>query len=168
MECFILNCTENVSIKQKLANKRGTLGVCKANPFIQPHLPLWGQPQVLCQQATALAWLKSHSGSVPLSQHVPPQSPGQELPLCRLSFTHANSGHKRKTTSVQGKDTSLICSNFWKIRIFTNDIRNTSVTSHSSSEISHQTPWLTLWMPWEKPDNYNELNLETTVIFSMD
>lgn len=38
------------------------------------------------------------------------------------------------------------------------------VISYSSCEISHQPPLLAMLMHWEKPDNYNELNLETTVI----
>lgn len=38
------------------------------------------------------------------------------------------------------------------------------VIGYSSCEVSHQTPSLALLMHWEKPDNYNEPNLETTVI----
>lgn len=38
------------------------------------------------------------------------------------------------------------------------------VISYSSCEISHQPPLLAMLMHWEKPDNYNELNLEITVI----
>lgn len=167
MECSIPNCTESLN--------QAKIGKWKRD--------IWSlQSQFICP--TTYAFMGSvASGVVPANnaprlvralwlgaphQHFPPQRRGQELRLCRQSFTHANSGCKRKTTRVQGKDTSLICSNLWKIHIFIYDIRNTSVTSHSSSEISHQTPWLTLRMPWEKPDHYNELNLEITVIFSVD
>lgn len=115
---------------------------------------------VLCHKEFVLPQLIGNSASEALSfPHFPSWiygkcfSPGQ--------FAHTNLGNKAKQQAYKRKIPTQSALSIKRQR----HTYVALVISYSSCEISHQTPLLALLMQWEKPDNYNELNLETTVIF---